>query len=588
MRFVGLVVAAMAAACAGDEGRLELSPANLTVTIVDGEPVVQAYQATLIGNDGSRRDVTNEARFVLDDPDYGAFSGATLEVSGHGAGPVRVSAATPGAIGDTTLSVVVQATVVAPELSPDTPALFDVAVEDPARAPHIAYPADGVIVPPNLGQLDIHWTASPAAATDDLFQVSITNPYLDIRLFTAGLDPVDPAIKFWTMIPPALWATIASARQRVKVAVTGTSAAAPATKGTSEIQLLDVANEDARGGVYYWSITRMAADTGIYRYDISRPEVPPAPMFPAGTSPSPCMGCHALSRDGTKIAMTLDNPDMRATVLEVGNRGQLIRYDQTAQQFWNFASFSADGAKLVTVFQGAMSLRSTYGGAILTDLENSPGMVATHPELAPDNSRLVSVEAPDGGGTVGGLIDLFATQGSLVVRTFDDAANTFGPITMLVPADPAQMHANFYPSFSPDGEWILFTRTTGPAYSDPSAQTWVVKADGSQPPIPLAAANLTGNLTSSWARWVPFAQTFGPAQEPMYYVSFSSMRPYGVRLPALATPQIWMAPFFPARARAGLDPSGPAFRLPFQDVTAGNHVAQWTEAVVTTSGGSSW
>ncbi|MBS1123645.1 MAG: tolB protein precursor [Deltaproteobacteria bacterium] len=588
MRFVALVVAATIAACAGDEGRLELSPANLTVTIIDGEPVVQAYEATLIGSDGSHRDVTDEARFVLDDPLYGAFSEATLEVSGRGAGPVRVSAATAGAIGDTTLSVVVQATVLAPEVSPEMPALFEAAVEDPARAPQIAYPADGVLVPPNLGQLDVHWIASPNAATDDLFQVSIVSPYLDLRVFTKGLDPVDPAIKFWTMIPPALWTTIASTRQRVKLAVTGTSAAAPATKGTSEIRQLDVANENARGGVYYWSITRLAADTGIYRYDIGRPDVPPAPLFPAGTSPSPCMGCHALSRDGTKIAMTLDNPDMRATVLEVGNRGQLIRYDQTVQERWNFATFSADGAKLVTVFQGAMSLRSTYGGAILADLENSPGTVATHPELAPDNSRLVSVEATGMPGTIGGLFDLFSNQGSLVVRTFDDATNTFGPITMLVPADAAQLQANFYPSFSPDGEWIVFTRTTGAAYSDPSAQTWVVKADGSMPPIQLAAANLTGNLTSSWARWVPFAQTFGPALEPMYYLSFSSMRPFGVRLPALASPQIWMAPFFPERARAGLDPSGPAFRLPFQEVTAGNHVAQWTEAVVTTSGGSSW
>jgi hypothetical protein len=74
----------------------------------------------------------------------------------------------------------------------------------------------------------------------------------------------------------------------------------------------------------------------------------------------------------------------------------------------------------------------------------------------------------------------------------------------------------------------------------------------------------------------------------MYYLSFSSTRPYGVRLPALTSPQIWMVPFFPERASAGLDPSGAAFRLPFQDVTAGNHAAQWTEAVVTTSGGSSW
>jgi hypothetical protein len=41
-----------------------------------------------------------------------------------------------------------------------------------------------------------------------------------------------------------------------------------------------------------------------------------------------------------------------------------------------------------------------------------------------------------------------------------------------------------------------------------------------------------------------------------------------------------MTPFFPARATAGQDPSGPAFRVPFQSVDAANHIAQWTQAVV--------
>jgi hypothetical protein len=41
-----------------------------------------------------------------------------------------------------------------------------------------------------------------------------------------------------------------------------------------------------------------------------------------------------------------------------------------------------------------------------------------------------------------------------------------------------------------------------------------------------------------------------------------------------------MAPFFPDRAIGGQDPSGAAFRMPFQLLDAGNHIAQWTQAVV--------
>ncbi len=150
------------------------------------------------------------------------------------------------------------------------------------------------------------------------------------------------------------------------------------------------------------------------------------------------------------------------------------------------------------------------------------------------------------------------------------------------------MQANFYPSYSPDGQWIVFTRTTGQSYDDPTAETWVIKADGSMPPIQLARSNLAGALTNSWARWVPFAQTFGPDKRPLFYLSFSSTRPFGVELPAGGRPQIWMAPFFPDLALAGMDPSGPAFRLPFQNSAAGNHVAQWAQSVVLTSGGSTW
>jgi hypothetical protein len=79
---------------------------------------------------------------------------------------------------------------------------------------------------------------------------------------------------------------------------------------------------------------------------------------------------------------------------------------------------------------------------------------------------------------------------------------------------------------------------------------------------------------------VPFGQTFGATNEPIFYLTFSTKRPFGVRIPSGGTPQIWMTPFFPNRAAQGQDPSGNAFRVPFQDVATSNHIAQWTNAVV--------
>jgi hypothetical protein len=199
------------------------------------------------------------------------------------------------------------------------------------------------------------------------------------------------------------------------------------------------------------------------------------------------------------------------------------------------------------------------------------GYLATHPEVSPDNTRLVSVEFTGGYAAQ-------AYNGSIVTRSFDAASNTFGAPSILVPA--AVGVTNWYPSFSPDGAWIGFTRTTGYSYNDATAETWLVKADGSQPPVQLAATNLTGNLTNSWARWVPFGQTFGPNNDKLFYLTFSTQRPFGVRIPGGGRPQIWMTPVFPARAAAGQDPSGNAFRVPFQDVNTSNHIAQWTKSVV--------
>jgi hypothetical protein len=40
-----------------------------------------------------------------------------------------------------------------------------------------------------------------------------------------------------------------------------------------------------------------------------------------------------------------------------------------------------------------------------------------------------------------------------------------------------------------------------------------------------------------------------------------------------------MAAFDPAKAGSSQDPSFPAFWLPFQDITGGNHIAQWSTKV---------
>jgi hypothetical protein len=549
-----------------------VAPADLTVTVIDGAMITEPYTATLVASDGTMTDVTSTATFTLADASFGVWTGPSLVVDGGGAGPTRVVATivdtmgTP-TIGDTGLTVMVQGSRSDGTGVPANPGgLFGAATDTPASAPTVAYPADNILVPPNLGEFDVHWQGG----ANDLFEISLHNQYVDLKIYKAGSGAQ------FTTYSPTEWYTLASAHAPLTLTVSGLVQANPTVKGTSTPQTVGVTNEIVAGGVYYWT-TEPAQ--GVYRYDMSTPTIPPASYFPMGNNPTPCIGCHGLSRDGTKMALTLDSGNGRGTIFNVADRAVLVPFDPNAPggqcnpaagPCWNFATFTPDATKLVTVFQGQMVLRNTAGGAVISSLTNSPGLLGDHPELSPDGKTLANVE------TTQDFADYQIQDGSIVTRTFDDATNTFGAIKMLVPQAPGA--SNYYPSWSPDGQWIAFTRTAGNSYNDTSAEVWIIKADGTQAPIQLNLADLGVNLTNSWARWAPFAQSSGANAEPLFYLTFSTTRPFGVR-PTGGT-QIWMTPVFPDRAAAGQDPSGPSFRMPFQRIDTSNHIAQWTQQVV--------
>jgi hypothetical protein len=537
---------------------IRIEPPDLTIEVVDGVAITQPYTATTVYPDGHHADVTATAVFTVRDAAFGNWAGPSLTVTGGGSGPTRVIAMTPDAMGDTGLTVMIKGHRFDGTVPPNAPDLFGNATES-GGGPSIAYPADDILVPPNLGEFDVHWRDS---AGNDLFQISLQNQYVDFQIYKTGSGSA------FTTFSPSEWYALASSRDTLSITVAGLKTAAPATKGTSPTQHAAVTNEIVAGGVYYWT-TRPTQ--GVYRYDMSLSSTPPTSYFPPGTEPGAsgnCIGCHGLSKDGTKMALTIDSGDGRATILNVADRSLLVPIDNNTR--WNFASFTPDANELVTVYQGALSLRTAAGGAILSAIPTSPGFTATHPELSPDGTRLANVE------TTQNIYDFQVSDGTIVTRTFDQSTNTFGTITTLVAN--ASGASNYYPSWSPDGQWIAFTRTVGNSYNDQSAEIWIVKSDGSMPPIMLNLANLGAGLTNSWARWTPFAQSAGPMNEQVFYLTFSTTRPFGIR-PTGGT-QIWMTPFFPDRASQGMDPSGPAFHMPFQLLDSANHIAQWTQQVV--------
>ena len=157
--------------------------------------------------------------------------------------------------------------------------------------------------------------------------------------------------------------------------------------------------------------------------------------------------------------------------------------------------------------------------------------------------------------------------------------NSFGEPEVLVPATADQN--NFYPAFSPDGEWIAFNRAvrteivradgtvevSSTSYANPSAELWLMAKDGTYQ-TRLDLANSEGELQNSFPRWGPLPD------DDVLWLAFSSTRRYAVD-PNRGIPQIWVSAIEPEKILDGEDPSASAFWLPAQDSQSDNHLAIW-------------
>jgi len=571
-RFVAAVLcSAVAVACGpagagspdGDDAVLVLSPGDAELLVSNGQPASQSYTAVLRAADGGETDVTAETAFSIDDRRLGEFAGAVFTAPGVMGGATAVRGLYDGVAGDADLVVRIENSRVDPSAPADAPDVFGSAGEDAARAPTIVYPADHTIVPPNIGDLEAHWTDT---AGNDLFEVRLAGEYVDLRVYGAGTAAGSGR---WAGFLPDEWKLAGESARGgdLTLTVRGLQAESPETAGTSAPIQISLADQDIDGGLYYWASTG-ALPSGIYRHDLARPGEPAEAYYTTEESPeSRCVACHALSRDGTRMAITFDGGDGAATVLDVATRTPMMPVDGSVR--WNFAAFNPDATRMVSVYQGRMVLRDAATGSEIADVPT--GGKGTHPDFSPDGTKIVFVKAQSS------THDWVFNGGSLMVVSYDRASDSFGTPTMLVPSAGDNV---YYPSWSPDGDWILFNRSSEDSYDDSSAEIYVVRADGSGTPKKLDTPNMAGGITNSWARWAPFEQVWAPGEsgeEPILWLTFSSKRGFGVRLPG-GQPQLWMAPFFPARADS--DPSAPAFRLPFQDIATNNHIAQWTERVI--------
>jgi hypothetical protein len=236
-------------------------------------------------------------------------------------------------------------------------------------------------------------------------------------------------------------------------------------------------------------------------------------------------------------------------------------------------TLSPDGAMvLVSDGDGNLVLRDAASSAMLATVAPSllGGKAAFFPEWSPDGRNIAITLGPrDSGFSLGFNLP----EAEIAVLPYNEGR--FGPATVLVRRD---RDIHYYPSWSPDGRWIVFcsapaAAAAGRTYDNPQSRLRLIAASGG-PIYDLGLATQGLGTTASWPKFSPFSQLDGA----LLFIGFSSRIDYGFLKRNVNIPQLWLAAIDLRRLGSG-DPSWAPVWLPFQEVDQNNHLPFWTESL---------
>jgi hypothetical protein len=459
------------------------------------------------------------------------------------------------------------------------------------------------------------------------------------RVFSSGSAPVESqsinvawsnvglsgGIYYWSTIPNPPKATQENA---------------PATPPT--YILLDK-DQTSGTAIYRYDFTNgTAAPTVTWTDDGGPKSTPPYQGAPAAVNNNVgkghCIGCHAISNDGKYMALTIGGSASDAantTILDIGqqnliNINQAASTDPNSSPTVNFSDYwkkfriegiaaentwGPNNDRMVSMFRSKLyqtnvTISGTTGtvaraGAVVPSWTE----YASDPFWSPDGSLFVftSFDQPDiGMYNTDGLNGDMKRRGKIAIASADkmgvhDDAHDLVPRMANV--------TNFYPSVSNDSKLVVFNQSTCGAdpdvnrsdsntlygnqscdgYDDNSSTVWIVNPTGGNP-VKLDNANGPAGSGNSWPRFSPDKGNF--RGELIYWIAFSSRRPYGSQVnynltPLATKPQLWIAAVRTGENIVG-DPSWAPVWLPTQNpkqtVPQGNHVPQWVKVIVVIEG----
>jgi hypothetical protein len=554
---------------------ITLSPAD-AVVMLDGQPAAPlTFVATGKPFRGQELPIAGTrlawSAVRSDDTPAGTIVNGILEPNPSAGGTVTISASDGCVTGSTTVSFMLDATLHEPA---DPGPWAGMTVTGP-ESPQIVYPSDATRFPRNLYRTIFQWYRQGMSD----FRLVFEGPHSTVTVYTDGVHGLctqASALAGCWEVNELAWSFIAgsNAGETVTWYVEGLDhSTAPPLVRRSAPGELGFSKQDVKGAIFYWSTTSAGVRRG--RIAKQKPEdyvVGKTQGEAYGTDKVQCVACHVVSRDGKYLVAPVESYETNSLwVFEVTPEPPppplLTSVENTAGH--GFATISPDNDHIVVAWKGEMWMVDRATGTRIADLPTDK-LEGTHPDWSPLGFDLVFAT---GNGD--------APLGSSLAKIAYRAGNWESP-EIFLPA-PTGL-SNLFPMFSPGADWIAFSQGKG-GHGDLTAQLFITDAAGQSAPIELFQANHVTSNEVTDGQYQNSEPTWAPPGD-YHWIAFNSKRPYGV-IRHDGTQQIWVTAIDPARAAQGLDPSYPAFRVPFQGLDEDNHRSFWTRDITdgTDSGG---
>ena len=437
-------------------------------------------------------------------------------------------------------------------------ALFAAAAQSAQAGPCLIEPENSALYPRNWLRPSFRWVV-PVGQNVFEVRLHVGNQANDLVVYTTQ--------NLWTL-PKDLWAALDqdSYDEPMTVTVRGGALEGSAVTGVSSVSTaaMSIAPVPAPGSVVYWTTTSSTALKGFRIGDeVVEPVLTPAQVQqPGGTN---CVGCHTATPDGDYASFCIlgGGPDWSNTLANIqpGQTGKTAPWLGAgasaflASNAFGISTFSPahwttgdrveismyqEQSELVWIDLESAQSTGQWGKLALTgDPQQTSGGAAGAPSWSHDGNTIAYVSLAS--STTGRLLN-----GPADIYTVPYNNKLGGAATPVVGANDPKAN-EYYPAFSPDDKYIVFTKTTDVTdakgqpvslYDNAGAEVDVVPAAGGKATRfvandPPACVAQSPGVTNSWPKTAPDVGVALDGRR-FYWVIFSSRRdPFAMQEPQL-------------------------------------------------------